>query len=789
MTTLGTLTLDLVAQIGGFVEPIKRAGNESKRQFGAMKKDAVELGKQVGLGLTVATGAVTAMVVSTVQAANQVSRLAAIANTSEQSFQRLAAGAQFVGVEQDKLADILKDVNDKVGDFLITGGGPLKDFFETIAPKVGVTAEQFRKLSGPESLQLFVSSLEKAGVSQKEMVFFMEAIASDATVLLPLLKNNGQAFKELGDQAAAAGAILDDQALRSSRELGISYELLQQNLTGIKNNIATELIPALVDLTGVIGDNADQTQGATAIGEFFADSLKSITAVAYGAYGAVQLLGKAIGGLGSIIDAADNAKVEIGFSDLLIQNLGQTGAKVSAVLQQNIEDIKNQAGIVADDLDATAQELADKINKVWEAGDGSSAASDRVKKITDLMEESRKAAQGSGQDFKAQADAAKTAQDAATKAAQQAVEAAKQKAKAIADEILAMQQQVDQLGLSADAQQLYKLETMGASEAQLKQASALLKTVEAFEQNKKAQDDYKSLLQELRTEDEQLTDQMRERLKVLDAMQDITGEERAKVASRIAGQATRDAPDIEGISPEIGGPAGELLRLDKDEKKLESWYEEQLSLLAQFRHDRADLNATWDAEEFEIKREHEEKLAGLEESRQMAQLAAAAAVFGELGDLAKTYAGEQSGIYKALFLAQKAIAIAQVLVSTEMGAAKALELGPIMGIPAASFVRGIGYASIAAIAATTILGMAHDGIDSVPKSGTWLLEKGERVTTANTSAKLDRTLERLNQGMSGGQTSIVINQPGITNAREARESAAATKRAVAAGVAGARRYG
>lgn len=786
MTTLGTLTLDLVAQIGGFVEPIKRAGNESKRQFGAMKKDAVELGKQVGLGLTVATGAVTAMVASTVQAANQVSRLAAIANTSEQSFQRLAAGAQFVGVEQDKLADILKDVNDKVGDFLITGGGPLKDFFETIAPKVGVTAEQFRKLSGPESLQLFVSSLEKAGVSQKEMVFFMEALASDATVLLPLLKDNGRAFKELGDQAAAAGAILDDQALRSAKELGISYELLQQNLTGIKNNIATELIPALVDLTGVIGDNADQTQGATAIGEFFADSLKSITAVAYGAYGAVQLLGKAIGGLGSIVDAADKTKVELGFSDLLVQNVGLTGAKLAGVLKQNVEDIQNQAAIVAEDLDSTAQDLADKINKIWEAGDGSSAASDRVKQITDLMEASRKAAQGSGQDFKAQGEAAKAAQDAAAKAAQQAADAAQQKAKAIADEILAMQQQVDQLGLSADAQQLYKLETMGASEAQLQQASALLKTVEAFEQNKKAQDDYKSLLQELRTEDEQLTDQMRERLKVLDAMQDITGEERARVASRIAGAATTDAPQIEGVAPEVGGAASEFMRFDKEQQALEQWYAKQLELLANFREERADLTATWDAEELEVKRAHEEGLAILEQNRQLVSLIAAEQTFGELAELAKNYAGEQSGIYKAMFAAQKIFAIAQSAIAIQQGIAQAAANPFPANIAAMATVFGATASIISNIQA---IGMAHDGIDSVPKSGTWLLEKGERVTTANTSAKLDQTLDRINsQGMSSGM-SIVINQPGVTNAREARESAAATKRAVAAGVAGARRYG
>ena len=58
--------------------------------------------------------------------------------------------------------------------------------------------------------------------------------------------------------------------------------------------------------------------------------------------------------------------------------------------------------------------------------------------------------------------------------------------------------------------------------------------------------------------------------------------------------------------------------------------------------------------------------------------------------------------------------------------------------------------------------MAHDGIDSIPETGTWLLEKGERVTTAETSAKLDATLARVEGQMnrpgdrpSGG---VTINQ-------------------------------
>lgn len=100
-------------------------------------------------------------------------------------------------MEQDKLSDIMKDVNDKFGDFMQTGGGEMADFFEKIAPKVGVTAQQFKGLSGPQILEKYYQTLQKANVSQAEMTFYMEAIANDATLLAPLLDNNGQKLKRV----------------------------------------------------------------------------------------------------------------------------------------------------------------------------------------------------------------------------------------------------------------------------------------------------------------------------------------------------------------------------------------------------------------------------------------------------------------------------------------------------------------------------------------------------------------------------------------------------------------
>src|SRR5690606_12048994 len=128
------------------------------------------------------------------------------ANAGFEDFQRLAHAARTVGIESDKLADIYKDVNDRVGDFVQTGGGPMADFFEKIAPQVGITADAFKDLSGPQALQLYYDSLVKAGVSQQDMTFYLEAMASDVTALIPLLQDGGKGFRELGEGASVLSA-------------------------------------------------------------------------------------------------------------------------------------------------------------------------------------------------------------------------------------------------------------------------------------------------------------------------------------------------------------------------------------------------------------------------------------------------------------------------------------------------------------------------------------------------------------------------------------------------------
>lgn len=259
-------TLDRLRQKQERYERVLIAG----RNVGQHARD---LGRQVKVGAIAAASAIgtvaaagVGLAAQTANQAREIERLAQVSNASTTEFQRWARGAQTVGIEQEKMADILKDVNDRVGDFVQTGGGPMADFFEKIGPQVGITAENFKNLSGPEALQLYVSSLEKAGVSQQDFTFYMEAMASDSTLLLPLLREQGAEMRRLGDDYEALGGVMSEGAIASAREWHKSLGDLKAIGQAVRNTIGSALIPVIAEAARQMRDwlmaNQDLLKGA-----------------------------------------------------------------------------------------------------------------------------------------------------------------------------------------------------------------------------------------------------------------------------------------------------------------------------------------------------------------------------------------------------------------------------------------------------------------------------------------------------------------------------------------------
>ncbi|MGR3368752.1 MAG: hypothetical protein ACU0CC_04840 [Sagittula sp.] len=246
--TVGDIAVSVSADIGPLQRGLHRGGQSVKkfeRDFDAMGARIANVGAIVAASVAAVGAGVLHMSQQAAQAAKEIQTLSNVAGIGTTEFQKLAVAGEAVGFSAEKMADVYKDVNDKFGDFMANGAGPLKDFFENIAPAVGVTAEQFARLSGPEALQLYVSSLEKAGLTQQQMTFYMEALANDATALLPLLRNNGQAMRQLGDQAEKTGRILSEDMIRKGAELDRKFQELS-------STIRTQALSALLDYSDEI---------------------------------------------------------------------------------------------------------------------------------------------------------------------------------------------------------------------------------------------------------------------------------------------------------------------------------------------------------------------------------------------------------------------------------------------------------------------------------------------------------------------------------------------------------
>lgn len=293
---LGTLTLDLVARIGQFIEPVNQARDAATEATSEIEEGFTTAGlaaKAFGAILAgLSVGAVVDYVNSLMDAGDQLTSFAKLANSSVTQFQYYAKGARSAGIEMEQFADQMKDMQDRIGDFQQSGGGPLADFFANIAPLVGVTIQQFQKLSGPEALQLFYDSLEKVGATQNDIKFYMESIIGDSSKLIPLLEKGGAGFKKWGDNAVAAGSIVSESTANALADANESVQLILETWLGFKVQMAEYVAPAIT----LVIDNLDNIKAvAAAVGAVIATKLAVSMSVLAFQFGRVAVSAVAAG--------------------------------------------------------------------------------------------------------------------------------------------------------------------------------------------------------------------------------------------------------------------------------------------------------------------------------------------------------------------------------------------------------------------------------------------------------------------------------------------------------------
>ncbi|MDU8501000.1 phage tail tape measure protein [Pseudomonas syringae] len=828
--SLGTLTLDLVARIGSFTGPLDRASQEAKKRNSEIAKSFENLAKGVGVAIAGVPAILTGLVAYTASSSKEISNLAALAGLGTTEFQKYAAGAKTVGVEQEKLADIFKDTNDKLGDFFNTGGGELKDFFEVIAPKVGVTAESFKKLNSAEALQLYVSSLEKANVSQAEMTFYMEGIADEASALVPLLRNGGKEFKQLGEAAESAGAILSVQTIAVSKQFSNELVGLMQNLQGTKNKIADDFMPVVQQMTKDLNDSIKAGGGVTKVVGEMSDKLVTATAFIVSAGDGVVRVSEIIAN--TLVGMFSTA---VGY----IQKLDSSGqaalsqisfGEASKKFAQNSKDMASEAKINF----GVAAEAAAGIKESLEtplAGDtiqkyitDARAAAAEYQRLFGGVGFSDQGGKGSGVDPKAL--------EAAKQAAKDAESAAKKLSDTFKGSETDLQRQIALINTSADAQK----NATEVDKIRFEVASGKLVGINAVQQKR---------LEGLASE--------------LDALQKlkVANEEEAKAVSFLAtlkddNAATRGGFDMELAGAGMGDKARD--RLKQDMAIQEDYARKAADLQAQ--RNSGDINAELYAKEtgmlsealaerLVIQQDYYNRIdeaqsnwmAGVSDAWQnyvdaAEDYSAIAADFvsGSLDDLTgglgnvfsdvvtgakdasdaiADFAGNMAksminalsdmaaqwliyqGIQQLVGKSGQSAAAAGLIANAQAASAQAALNAyastagiPLIGpaaAPAAALAAAAATAPmVAAVSSSALAGMAHNGMDNIPKEGTWLLDGGERVLNPNQNRDLTKYLADKSVG-GGGSTPISISVPVTVEAQPGMSAAEAASQGKAIG--------
>lgn len=143
----------------------------------------------------------------------------------------------------------------------------------------------------------------------------------------------------------------------------------------------------------------------------------------------------------------------------------------------------------------------------------------------------------------------------------------------------------------------------------------------------------------------------------------------------------------------------------------------------------------------------------------MSYMSSVGAIGGAMATILEAAGAKGSKAYKAMFALSKSFSIAQAGLNLATAISQAMA-DPTALTPAQKFANmaAVATAGAALVTQVSAVGMAHDGIDNIPREGTWLLDKGERVVDRRTNEDLKDFLSNSNSGNGGGNIIYLTQQ-------------------------------
>ncbi|UTQ79851.1 putative tail tape measure protein [Vibrio phage vB_VnaS-L3] len=239
------------SQIEKGYKRFRQLGNEADKAETKTKK-LLKRTQAIGVAFSAMGTAASASVVAIAALMNHLANVerelqssARMAGLTVDQFEAMGFAYRQFGLTVEQVNDIYKDSRERVGEWLNSQSGALQDFGDAMGmskDEITAFAREVDDLNGQQLLQRMVNDLEVAGVSGNQLSGVMEAMASEATRMIPALENNGQAINDLKDEYNQFNAAfsLDKEEVQNYADLAKNFDLF---LDTAQNGMTKVLAP------------------------------------------------------------------------------------------------------------------------------------------------------------------------------------------------------------------------------------------------------------------------------------------------------------------------------------------------------------------------------------------------------------------------------------------------------------------------------------------------------------------------------------------------------------------
>jgi hypothetical protein len=345
---LGSLIVHLGADTASLQSDLGRANAIFQRDMAKMEKAAVQFGKVAGVAIAAAGTAIAGMLKSSINNADELSKLSSKVGISTEALSALKHQAGLAGVElaglQTGLVKFSRTAAEAAG-----GGKQQARVFEAM----GISVRDLQGSLKPADalLREVADKFQTYGDGAGKAALAVQLFGRAGADMIPMLNEGAEGFEAARKEAEEFGIIVDSKAAKAAEQFNDNLDRLKTAAMGAANQIMEELLPALVQISDAMVQSSKSSDelalSAFDLGKDMFDLSEFIAATVR----EVQILTNVV---------AAGVDVFQGFGDVTTGVLTNLGYSIRSAMKAASGDMQG----AAQDMELAGRALGDG----WESG-------------------------------------------------------------------------------------------------------------------------------------------------------------------------------------------------------------------------------------------------------------------------------------------------------------------------------------------------------------------------------------------------------------------------------------